>query len=396
MTLDELIAGDLEYITEIRHDLHAHPELGYQEKRTSSVVARELSNAGVKFADNLAGGTGVLAYIPATQSPESSPTVALRADMDALPIQENTGKPYASKTPGVMHACGHDGHTSVMIGTARALSKVEDRPNNVLMIFQPAEEGGAGGRKMCEDGVLCGKVLGNPADVVFGLHGFPMLKVGQMATCTGPMLASADQFVMTVRGKGGHAAMPHMGVDPIVVASHIIVALQSIASRNVSALDSVVVTIGMVKAGSAHNIIPDTAQLLGTLRTLSNDVRRVSQQRIRDIATNVAAAFGATVDVQMEDGYPVTFNEASATQRYRRVIGEAFGKGLLDADVPPVMGGEDFSFYGREAPACFYWLGLLDEGQSQYANLHAPEFDFNDKALPVGIKAMCTLALDRA
>lgn len=392
--LDELIAGDLPHITEIRHDLHAHPELGYQEQRTCGVVKQELAAAGIKFVDNLAGGTGVLAYLPATSDPETAPTVALRADMDALPILENTGKPYASQTPGIMHACGHDGHTSVLIGTARALNQTTERKNNVLLIFQPAEEGGAGGRKMCEDGVLCGKVLGNPADVIFGLHGFPMLKVGQMATRTGPLLASADQFVINITGKGGHAAMPHFGVDPIVVASHVVVALQSIASRNVSALDSVVVTIGMVKAGSAHNIIPDTAELIGTLRTLNNDVRRLAQKRIAEIAENIAAAFGAKCEIDMEDGYPVTFNEAGATQRFRSVVGSAFGSGLLADEIPPVMGGEDFSFYGREVPACFYWLGLLDENQDRYPNLHAPEFDFNDKALPVGIKAMCELALN--
>jgi amidohydrolase len=392
-SLDELIARHLPRVTEIRHDLHAHPELGYQERRTSQVVRAELEKAGVKFVGELAGGTGVLGYIPATTDPATAPTVALRADMDALPIQEDTGKPYASQTPGVMHACGHDGHTSILLGAAKVLAEAPERPNNVLLVFQPAEEGGAGGRKMCEDGVLCGKVLGNPADVIFGLHGFPMLNVGQVATCTGPMLASADQFEITVNGKGGHAAMPHYGIDPIVVASHIVTALQTISSRNVGALDSVVVTIGMVKAGTAHNIIPDTAELVGTLRTLNNDTRRLAQQRIRDIATHVAEAFGATADIKMEDGYPVTFNEATAAQRLRAALAESLGAGLISQDCPPVMGGEDFSFYGRETRACFYWLGLSAEGQEQYPNLHAPQFDFNDEALPVGMKAMCSLAL---
>lgn len=391
-SLQEAISGDLQHITDVRHDLHAHPELGYQEFRTCEVVKRELKDAGIQFADGLAGGTGVLGYLPATGNPESARTVALRADMDALPITENTGEPYSSQTPGVMHACGHDGHTSIMIGTARALAQVE-RPNNLLFLFQPAEEGGAGGRRMCEDGVLQGRVLGKPADIIFGLHCFPMLQVGQMATCTGPMLASADQFVIKVTGKGGHAAMPHLGVDPIVVASHIVVALQSIASRNVSALDSVVVTIGMVKAGTANNIIPDTAELIGTLRTLKEETRRQAQERINEIATQIAAAFGATAEVEMEDGYPVTFNEPSAARWLRGALGSAFGSGLIPQDVPPVMGGEDFSFYGREVPACFYWLGLLGEDQDSYPNLHAPEFDFNDRALEVGIRTMCTLAL---
>lgn len=392
MSLEEAISGDLEHITSIRHDLHTHPELGYEEYRTSEIVKRELKEVGIEFVDNLAGGTGVLGYLPATSNPDKASTIALRADMDALPIKEKTGKPYASQTDGVMHACGHDGHTSILIGAARALAQVE-RPNNVLFVFQPAEEGGAGGRRMCEDGVLRGKVAGKPAQAIFGLHGFPILHVGQMATCTGPMLASADQFVITVKGQGGHAAMPHLSVDPIVVASHIVTALQTIASRNVSALDSVVVTIGMVKAGSAHNIIPDTAELIGTLRTLCEETRRLAQRRIQEIAENVAKGFGAEATIEMEDGYPVTYNDPSATRHLRKTLSTTFGDNLLPGDVPPVMGGEDFSFYGKEVPAAFYWLGLLDEGQDRYPNLHAPEFDFNDRALEVGIQAMCQLAL---
>lgn len=390
-SIEQAIIADQDHIAGIRHDLHAHPELGYQERRTSGVVRRELEALSIAHRDGLAGGTGVLAYLPATTGQESAPTIALRADMDALPITENTGKPYVSQNTGVMHACGHDGHTSILIGTARALSNVE-RPNNVLLVFQPAEEGGAGGERMCLDGVLDGSVLGKPADRIFGLHGFPMLEVGQVATCVGPMLASADGFEIAIRGKGGHAAMPHVGIDPIVVASHIIVALQTIASRNVSPLDSIVVTVGQVRAGTAHNIIPDEAHIIGTLRTLNDVTRQLGIDRVNQIAHDVAHAFNASASTEWMHGYPVTKNDPTATSDFRRVVGDAFGDALVAEDVPPVMGGEDFSFYGQRVPACFYWLGLLPPGHTSYPNLHAPEFDFNDAALPVGIRAMCALA----
>ncbi|HEY3782141.1 MAG TPA: amidohydrolase [Fimbriimonadaceae bacterium] len=387
-----LISSQIQDIVEIRRDLHAHPELGYNEVRTSGVVTRELEKAGIKHEGGLAGGTGVLGYLPATSNPEDAPTIALRADMDALPIIENTGKPYASQHEGVMHACGHDGHTSILIGAARVLAKSE-RPNNVLLVFQPAEEGGAGGRKMCEAGVLNGTVLGKPVERIFGLHGFPMLEVGQVATRKGALLASADQFTMTIRGKGGHAAMPHFGIDPIVAASQIVLAFQTIVSRNVNPLDSAVVTIGEFHAGTASNIIPDEAHLVGTLRTLNRTTRELGMHRIEKIAKDISEAFGAHMSIEWRDGYPVTWNDPVATDDFRQAIAPAFGNKLVAHEVDPVMGGEDFSFYGEHVPACFYWLGLVPEGGSRYANLHAPEFDFNDDALAVGINAMCTLAL---
>ncbi|MHB8636926.1 MAG: M20 metallopeptidase family protein [Fimbriimonadaceae bacterium] len=390
--IEKAILADEAHIVGIRHDLHSHPELGYAERRTSGVVRRELEQISVEHVDGLAGGTGVLAHLPATREPDSAPTIALRADMDALPITENTGKPYASQNIGVMHACGHDGHTSVLIGTARVLAKSE-RPNNILLLFQPAEEGGAGGEKMCEDGVLNGSVLGKPVDRIFGLHGNSQLPVGRLGTRQGALLASADGFEMTVRGKGGHAAMPHFGIDPIVVASHIIVALQTIASRNVSPLDSIVVTVGQLKAGTAHNIIPDEASVIGTLRALQESTRELGLKRVAQIATDVAHAFDAEVRIEWLHGYPVTWNDAAATDDFRAAVRPAFGENLLAHEVEPVMGAEDFSFYGQRVPACFYWLGLLPEGMGRYPNLHAPEFDFNDAALPIGIKAMCALAL---
>jgi len=391
--LDKAIADNLDQIVTIRHDLHAHPELGYAEKRTSSVVVSELDKAKIQHAPGLAGGTGVLAYLPATTvSPETAATIALRADMDALPIKENTGKPYSSQNPGVMHACGHDGHTSILIGAAKVLAEAE-RPNNILLLFQPAEEGGAGGKRMCEDGALDGKVLGRPVDRIFGLHGSPLIHVGQIATRKGAMLASADGFEIRVKGKGGHAAMPHFGIDPIVAASHIVVTLQTIASRNISPLDSIVVTIGQVQAGSASNIIPDEALIVGTLRTLNMTTRELGQRRIREIAASVAEALGAETSISWLYGYPVTWNDPVATAEFREAVGPAFGDLLVAEDVEPVMGAEDFSFYAEKVPACFYWLGLLPTGEQRYPNLHAAEFDFNDDAIPFGVRAMCSLAL---
>lgn len=390
--LDQAIANELPEIIEIRHDLHMHPEIMYEETRTSEVVQRELQKAGVEFKAGLAGGTGVLGWLPATTNTGHAETVALRADMDALPIEEATGKPYSSKTPGKMHACGHDGHTSVLLGVARVLAKMKDRPNNVLFLFQPAEEGGAGGKKMCEDGVLSGKVLGKPADIIFGLHGFPNIDVGQMTTRTGPLLASTDEFVITVTGQGGHAAAPHTGIDPIVVSAHIVTALQTIASRNVDPLDSVVVTVGAINAGSAHNVIPSTAVLRGTLRTLKPETKVFGRKRIQEIAEQIASAFGAKANVALHEGYPVTMNEACATDRFRGIAKQVFGEGLAE-DCLPVMGGEDFSFYGAQCPACFYFIGVRPKGSEKYPNLHAPDFDFNDDAIPVGMKAMCSLAL---
>jgi amidohydrolase len=390
--LDNLIQANLADVVVIRHDLHQHPELGYEEFRTSSVVTQELAKLEIQHVGKLAGGTGVLAYLPSTAAdPATAPTIALRADMDALPITEETGKPYASVNAGVMHACGHDGHTSIMIGVAKVLSKTE-RPNNVLLIFQPAEEGGAGAKRLCDEGVLDGRILGLPAERIFGLHGYPLREAGSLATRRGPLMASADGFTLRVIGKGGHAAMPHFGVDPIVVASHIIVALQTVASRNVSPLDSVVITIGEVKAGSAHNIIPNEAVLTGTLRALNETTRQLAIERTRQIASSVAEAFGGRTEIEWMHGYPVTWNDPVATDDFRRVMAEPFGAELVAEEIEPVMGAEDFSYYGAKTPACFYWLGLLPKGQLTYPNLHAPNFDFNDDAIPYGMRAMCSLA----
>jgi amidohydrolase len=314
--------------------------------------------------------------------------------MDALPIMENTGLAYQSTRPGVMHACGHDGHTTILLTAAKALTRVDDRPNDVLFVFQPAEEGGAGGKMMCDDGILQGKVLGNKADIIYGLHGWTARRLGELSTRTGPLMAAASQFSVRVIGKGAHAAYPHVGVDPIVMGSHIITALQTVASRTVGPLDSVVVTIGEFKAGVAHNVIPDEAFLNGTLRTLLPETGVLAKRRVEEIINGVAAAMGGKAIIDWAvNPYPVVINEPRATERFRDIAKTVVGVDKVREEPHPSMGGEDFAFYGKETPACFYLLGLLPPDWESYPNLHAPEFDFNDAAIPIGSTIMGELAL---
>lgn len=388
----QLVNAEQSAIIAIRHDLHQHPEIMFEEKHAAGVVSRELTSLGIQHRAGLAGGTGVLGWIPATTDSARAKTIALRADMDALPIAEKTGRPYASANPGFMHACGHDGHTSILIGAARTLAKLEHRPNNVLLLFQPAEEGGAGGEKMCDDGCLSGKVVGRPADMIYGLHGWPDMALGTVATRTGPLLAATDEFAVTIRGKGGHAAYPHACIDPIVAASQVLVALQTLCSRKANPLDSVVCTVGSFHAGHASNIIPDAAEFVGTIRTLKAETRAMAEREFRRIVSGVADAMGARAEIQWDTGYPVTENHPEPTERFRRIARDALGPAQVLEREHPTMGGEDFSFYGRHVPACFFFLGLRPVGIPAYPNLHTPEFDFNDDALPIGIEMMVRLA----
>ena len=393
--LTERVNAEVGRVVELRRDIHSHPELMFQEERTSDLVASELASVGVEHVAGLAGGTGVLGWLPATTAdPASAPTIALRADMDALPIEEETGKPYASTRPGLMHACGHDGHTAILLGAARVLSRLE-RPNNALLLFQPAEEGGAGADKMCRDGALDGSRIGRPADMVYGLHCWPELGLGRVATRVGPLLAATDEFTVTIRGKGGHAAYPHFCVDPVVVGAHVVSALQTIASRRVSPVDPVVVTVGSIHAGTTYNVIPDTATMKGTVRTLREDTRRFVEEEFRTLIENTASAFGAHAQIDWSPGYPATENDAAPTERMTRIACAALGEARFLEREEPSMGGEDFSYYARYAPACFFMLGIKPEGWHTYPGLHTPTFDFNDDALGTGVEMMCRLAVER-
>lgn len=378
----------------IRHDLHAHPELAYQEKRTSQIVAAELKKMGVQHVAGLAGGTGVLGYIPPTRpGAEKLGSIALRADMDALPILEKTGASYASKTPGVMHACGHDGHTANLLAVAKVLTSLDDRPHGVTLVFQPAEEGGAGGKRMCEDGALDGSKIGTAVREIFGLHGWPHYDLGVVGSKPGPLLAATDNFVVRIKGTQSHAAYPQLSADPIVAVAHVITALQTICSRNIAPQDSIVVTVATINGGTARNIIPADVSFSGTMRTLKPETRTLGKRRFYEIAQSVAAAMGCRAEIDWEEGYPVTFNDEQLTSKFFRIAEQTVGANRV-AHVPtPSLGGEDFSYYGHHVPACFFILGVKPKDRETYPSLHQPEYDFNDDALETGVEVMCRLAL---
>lgn len=398
--LPGLVQEVLPAVMAIRHDLHKHPELSFQEERTSAVVQRELAALGIQFKSGIAG-TGVVGYLPATDpAGMTRPSVALRADMDALPIQESTRREYASCTPGVMHACGHDGHTAMLIGAAKVLSKVQ-RPRPVTFIFQPAEENGGGGEKMVQAGVLQGGALGesngglgNPVGVIFGLHGWPQIALGQVATRPGALLASVDDFEVTMVGTQAHGAYPHLGNDAIVACAQAIVALQSIVARNVSPMESAVLTVGAIHSGTADNIIPREAKFIGTVRTLTPALRTLMRKRFFSVVQNVAEAMGCEARIHWNESYPVTMNDPVATDVFFGIARRALGPGRVDLVEQPSMGGEDFSYFARQIPACFFMLGLRPKGAESYPSLHQPEFDFNDDALETGIEMLVRCALE--
>ncbi len=390
--LRRCIHDQLDELIRIRRDLHAHPELGYEEKRTAQVVVRELEGAGVQFVSGLAGGTGVLGYLPG----HASEAIGLRADMDALPIEEKTTVPHRSTTPGVMHACGHDGHTAILLGAARVLAQLSQRaplPRPVMFVFQPAEEVGAGGKRMVADGCLDGSKLGAPVTEIFGLHNWPAWDEGLVGSRQGPLLAAAQSFDINIAGVGAHAAFPHRGKDPVVAAAHVISALQTIASRTVDPLDSVVVSVTKVLAGSTYNVIPASATISGTLRTLNSETTSRAQGRLHEIVTSTARAHECSAEITLHEAYPVTFNAATAVRAFEQVARRALGEERVRPVESPVMGGEDFSFYCHEVDSCFFFVGSCPRGIKSTAQLHQAEFDFNDKIISTGVELFCRLAL---
>jgi len=403
-SITTLINEHLDEIIAIRHDLHAHPEILFTEERTSGVVQDELSRLGLTFRASIGGrepatGTGVVAHIPATIK-QPGECIGLRADMDALPILEQNSFDYKSTTPGKMHACGHDGHTSILLGVARILSQLETRPNPVTLVFQPAEEGGGGGEKMCRDGALDGDQgddqtngFGPPVARMYGLHGWPECQLGTIGTRKGPFLAATDTFDITVVGTQGHAAYPHACNDPIVACAQIISAAQTLVSRNTRPTDAVVVTFADIHAGTAYNIIPETASLRGTVRTLDADTRSTIKSRFFELVESTAKAMGCRAEIVWTDGYPVTFNTPEEADRVSQTAAKAQLTDTFEWITDPVMGGEDFAYYGLKVPACFYALGLNESSTEPYPGLHTPTFDFNDKAIGIGIEMMCLLAL---
>ena len=366
-----------------RHELHMMPELLFDTHKTSAFVADKLKSFGCDEVVTGIGRTGVVGMIKGRHGEGS--VVGLRADMDALPVTEETGLEYASKIPGRMHACGHDGHTAMLLGATRHLCETRNFRGSVAVIFQPAEEGGGGADEMVKDGMM--ERFGIAS--VYGMHNWPGLPVGQFATRPGPMLAAMDTFSITVRGKGGHAAAPHRTIDPIFIGAQILSALQGIASRNADPLDSLVVSITRFNAGHANNVIPQEAMLIGTARTLKPELRDLAKTNIQRTAQGVAAALGgeAVVNYELTMGYPVTLNHAGETAIATSVARSVAGTLSVDANFAPVMGAEDFSFMLEARPGAFMFVG---NGNTAY--LHHPAFDFNDEAIPYGISYWVHLA----
>ena len=383
--LPELIA--------VRHDLHSHPELGYSETRTSKVIQDFLDSISVQYVSGLAKGTGVLGHITG----DSSKSIGLRADIDALPIFEENSFDWKSNNEGCMHACGHDGHTTILLGAAKVLStiaKQQSLPNPVTFVFQPAEEGGAGAKYMVEDGCLTGSRIGDPVGTMFGLHGWPQLPLHSVATRSGPMLAADIGVEMTIRGTGGHAAFPHFGSDPVLCAAQVVTAVQQLVSRNTDPLDSLVVSLTQIHGGTTHNIIPDEVKITGTMRYLEQMVGKMAKTRFKEIVESVAKAHDCVASVDLTDGYPVTCNDPDAVEQFFSVARNTIDPSRVSQFDRPVMGGEDFSYYCKEVPSCFFALGLLPEGLDTIPGLHQPTFDFNDDAIGTGVKMFCALALN--
>ncbi|CAO4168320.1 M20 family metallopeptidase [Methylorubrum populi] len=374
MPILDRIADLTPEITAWRHDLHAHPELQYDVHRTAGIVAEKLRAFGCDEVVTGIGRTGVVGVIRG-RSHGSNRAIGLRADMDALPIQEVRDLPYRSTVPGKMHACGHDGHTAMLLGAAKYLAETRDFDGSAVLIFQPAEEGGGGGEAMVQDGMM--ERFG--VETVYGLHNIPNQPLGTFAIRPGPIMASTDRFTITVEGRGGHAALPQAAIDTVLVASHIVVALQSIVARAVDPLDSAVVSVCAVDAGEAFNVLPQTAELRGTMRALTPAVRELMRTRLQMIVQNVAAAFGATVQIDFASGYPATENHPAETDFMADVAAQIVGPEKVDRAVAPMMAAEDFSYMLAHRPGAYIFMG---NGPS--AGLHHPEYDFNDSAIPYG------------
>lgn len=372
MPIKNRFAEMLPEITAWRRDLHEHPEILFETHRTSALVAEKLKEFGCENIVTGIGRTGVVAEIKGKTN-TSGKVIGLRADMDALPITEATGLPYASKTPGAMHACGHDGHTAMLLGAAKYLAETRNFDGTVVLIFQPAEEGGGGGREMCEDGLMDRWGI----QEVYGMHNWPGVPLGTFAIRPGAFFAATDQFDITVMGRGGHAAKPHETLDSAVIASQMVVAFQTIVSRSADPVDQLVVSVTSIETSSkAYNVIPERVHLRGTIRTLSKEMRALAEKRLVEIATATAAMFGAQADIKYHHGYPCMVNHPGQTD-FAAVAATAVSGACEQA--PLVMGGEDFAYMLEERPGAYILVGNGDT-----ADVHSAAYNFNDDAIPAG------------
>jgi amidohydrolase len=383
MSIAGLLEQHLHHVIDLRHRLHQIPEIMYEEFQTAAAIRAELDRLGLDYVAGVEDApTATITWI----GDSSKPCIALRADIDALPILEKTGLAYASTHPGKMHACGHDGHSAGLVGVAAVLQAAEKQlPVCVKLIWQPAEEGGAGAERLVKAGVLDGRI-GPKVSAIFGLHGWPGLKVGLVATKPGPILAATDNFTVRIRGKGCHGAFPHFGRDPIAAACEAVMNLQTIASREIDPLEPVVVTVGMFNAGTAVNVIPDVAAFSGTARTLTEQTRRQVQEAIRRHCAGIASANGCTMEFEWHEGYPATINDPAMADYVARVARQALGENRYTPVGKPSMGGEDFAYYLREIPGCFFLVGVEPAERDGYPPLHSDRYDFTDGALGVGMR----------
>jgi hippurate hydrolase len=386
MTPVDYIRREHAELTSLRRDLHAHPELGFEEHRTVEVVTRELDRLRVEYHGRV-GKTGVVAVIPGMRK-ESGRSIGLRADMDALPMHEENDFPHASRFKGRMHGCGHDGHTAMLLGTARYLAATRRFDGTAYLIFQPGEEGYGGGKAMIDDGLF----ERFPADEIYALHNWPALPPGTIAVRPGPMMAAADRIEIHIEGRGGHGAHPHLSVDPVLVAGHIITAAQSIVSRNVSPLDTAVVSLCAMHAGNlaAMSVIPREARLVGTVRTFRPQTQDAIERRLSDLVHSIAGAFGATAQLKYERAYPATVNSEREAEFAARVADMLVGSENVVRDLEPSMGSEDFSFMLQRRPGAYARLG--QGGAEGGCFLHNSRYDFNDEVIPLGAGYLAALA----
>ena len=389
MRMIKSILADAAAIASIRRDIHAHPELRFEENRTADLIASTLEGWGIPVHRGL-GKTGVVGIV---RNGTSHRAVGLRADIDALPMTEHNHFAHASRHVGKMHACGHDGHTAMLLAAAKHLAKYRNFDGTVYLVFQPAEEGGAGALEMIRDGLF--DLF--PMEAIFGAHNWPGLGVGQFALCPGPTFASSNEFRITIRGKGAHAAMPHNGIDPVPVACQMVQAFQTILTRNMHPLDTGVISVTKIHAGEAVNVVPDDCVLEGTVRTFAEDVLEMIERRMRTIAESTCAAFDARCEFEFRRQYPATVNHVAETEFAWRVLGELVGPQNV-LDFRPTMGAEDFSFFLQAKPGCYFLIGNGDGEHREGGHglgpcmLHNPSYDFNDALIPIGGSAWVHIA----